>query len=98
MRKHILRHILIILGLLIIIAAGVWFWISRPDVARLSVDAVSGLRPQIAPPRPETIPTIEVADAVGWAQGATPTPAAGLSVGAFARGLDHPRWLYRLPN
>lgn len=92
------KHILIILGLLVVIAAGIWFWISRPDVARLSVDAVSGQRPQIAPPRPETIPTIKVADAVGWAQGATPTPAAGLSVSAFARGLDHPRWLYRLPN
>jgi glucose/arabinose dehydrogenase len=27
-----------------------------------------------------------------------PTPAPGLRVQAFATGLDHPRWLYRLPN
>jgi len=27
-----------------------------------------------------------------------PTPAAGLRVQAFATDLDHPRWLYRLPN
>ena len=27
-----------------------------------------------------------------------PTPAAGLRVTAFARGLDHPRWLHVLPN
>jgi glucose/arabinose dehydrogenase len=28
----------------------------------------------------------------------TPTPAAGLTVAAFATGLDHPRWLYGRPN
>jgi glucose/arabinose dehydrogenase len=27
-----------------------------------------------------------------------PTPAAGLEVAAFAEDLDHPRWLYVLPN
>jgi glucose/arabinose dehydrogenase len=27
-----------------------------------------------------------------------PAPAAGLRVQPFATGLDHPRWLYRLPN
>ena len=27
-----------------------------------------------------------------------PTPAAGLSVTALAKGLDHPRWLFVLPN
>ena len=27
-----------------------------------------------------------------------PTAAEGLAVTAFARGLDHPRWLYVLPN
>jgi glucose/arabinose dehydrogenase len=27
-----------------------------------------------------------------------PTPAAGLAVGEFAAGLDHPRWLHVLPN
>jgi len=28
----------------------------------------------------------------------TPRAAAGLAVNAFATGLDHPRWLYVLPN
>lgn len=41
---------------------------------------------------------INVATAKGWAQGATPTAADGMSVAAFASGLDHPRWLYVLPN
>src|SRR5262249_45432844 len=36
--------------------------------------------------------------AKGWSDGATPTPAADLSVKAYATGLQHPRWLYVLPN
>jgi glucose/arabinose dehydrogenase len=35
---------------------------------------------------------------VHWADNEAPTPAAGLAVVAFARGLDHPRWLHVLPN
>lgn len=92
------KHLLIILGILVVAGAGFWLWLSAPDRAQLPLDAVTGKRPQITPPRIQTFPTIKVADAVGWPQGAAPTPAAGLAVKAFARGLDHPRWLYRLPN
>jgi glucose/arabinose dehydrogenase len=35
---------------------------------------------------------------VGWSAGQKPTAAAGLSVAAFASGLNHPRWVYVLPN
>ena len=35
---------------------------------------------------------------MGWTGGDTPAPAAGTQVTAFARGLDHPRWLHVLPN
>src|SRR3569833_1491395 len=80
------NKILIALGMLAVFLAGLWYWLSRPDEAKLSA------------PRDQTIPTVKIADAVGWAAGAAPTPAAGLAVQAFARGLDHPRWLYRLPN
>lgn len=34
----------------------------------------------------------------GWPAEAKPTAAAGLSVTAYATALDHPRWLYVLPN
>jgi glucose/arabinose dehydrogenase len=34
----------------------------------------------------------------GWPAGAHPVAAEGLSLTAFAQGLDHPRWLYVLPN
>ncbi|HSI16848.1 MAG TPA: sorbosone dehydrogenase family protein, partial [Sphingomonas sp.] len=92
------NKILIALGMLAVILAGFWFWLSRPDEAKLSVEAVMGKRPKITEPRDQTFPTVQIADAVGWAAGAAPTPAAGLAVQAFARNLDHPRWLYRLPN
>jgi glucose/arabinose dehydrogenase len=41
---------------------------------------------------------VPVAPAKGGPANATPRPAAGLAVTAFARGLSHPRWLYVLPN
>ena len=34
----------------------------------------------------------------GWPAGAKPLAAAGTAVAAFATALDHPRWLYVLPN
>ena len=90
--------LLIIVGILAVIAGGLWLAFGGTDVARLSVDAVSGAKPKITDPREQTIPTVKVADAVGWANGAKPTPAAGLAVNEFAGKLDHPRWLYELPN
>jgi len=57
-----------------------------------------GPDPQLPEPRSGLFPVIRIAPAVGWPQGRMPTPAEGLRVQAFAEGLDHPRWLYRLPN
>ena len=68
------------------------------DTAQLPADAGVGPRPQIPEPRRDAIPTVHIAAAKGWANGAMPQAAAGLSVRPFAEGLDHPRWLYVLPN
>nr|WP_312052441.1 sorbosone dehydrogenase family protein [Brevundimonas diminuta] len=57
-----------------------------------------GAAPNLPPPQPQAVPTVKIARAVGWPQGQTPVAAAGLAVNAFATGLDHPRWLYVLPN
>jgi glucose/arabinose dehydrogenase len=59
-----------------------------------------GFGPNPALPAPERslIPTVNIAPAEPWPQGAHPTPAAGLAATAYASGLDHPRWLYVLPN
>ena len=68
------------------------------EVAKLPVEAGMGPDPQLPPPNTTLIPTVNTAKAVGWQDGAQPTPAAGLAVTAYASGLDHPRWLYVLPN
>jgi glucose/arabinose dehydrogenase len=57
-----------------------------------------GPNPQLPEPQPSLLPTVNIAPAASWPEGAKPTPAAGLEVTEFAGGLDHPRWLYTLPN
>jgi glucose/arabinose dehydrogenase len=57
-----------------------------------------GPNPQLPVPQQSLIPTVHVAKAVGWPQGMQPTAPAGFKVTAFASGLDHPRWVYVLPN
>jgi len=91
-------RLLVIVALLAIVIGGLWFAFGRPDTARLAVEAVSGTKPRITDPRSQTIPTIKVADPIGWQGAAKPVAPAGLSVNAFADKLDHPRWLYQLPN
>ncbi len=93
-----LKHILAVLGLLVLAAIGLFVWLAWPDKARLGITSVEGARPTISEPRNQVIPTIKVADAVGWSGAAKPIAAAGLQLQAFADKLDHPRWLYRLPN
>jgi glucose/arabinose dehydrogenase len=66
--------------------------------APLPEDAGYGPDPKLPQPHSSLIPTIRTAEAIGWKPGETPTPAAGWRVTAFASGLDHPRWLYQLPN
>ncbi len=92
------QRLLILLAIVVVALAVAWFALTRPDVARLAPEAVSGAKPNLTEPRIQSIPTVKVAKVVGWRDGAMPVPAAGLAVGAFATGLDHPRWLYELPN
>lgn len=68
------------------------------DRAKLQVSQGMGPSPELPPPVQPAIPTVKVADAIGWPAGRSPTAAPGLAVTAFARGLDHPRWLAVLPN
>ena len=57
-----------------------------------------GTSPELPPPKRSWLPTLNIAKAEGWPAGETPKAAAGLKAEAFATGLDHPRWLYTLPN
>ena len=58
-----------------------------------------GPHPQLpAPTKPFLLPMFDTPKAVGWPAGAAPKAPAGFTVSRMADGLDHPRWLYVLPN
>ena len=81
--------------LIVVLAAGL---VACGESSTLQVSDGTGPAPKLPEPNKTLMPTVNIAEAVGWPQGAKPTPAQGLQVGAFAEGLDHPRWLYVLPN
>ncbi|MFZ0614468.1 MAG: sorbosone dehydrogenase family protein [Desulfobacterales bacterium] len=66
--------------------------------AQLPVAAGTGPNPYLPPPEHYLLPTVNIAPAKGWPIGGRPTAAEGTEVTLFADGLDHPRWLYVLPN
>ncbi|MBW8873869.1 MAG: sorbosone dehydrogenase family protein [Acidobacteria bacterium] len=68
------------------------------SAARLPVSAGTGPHPELPAPDKALIPVVHVVTAKGWPEGGKPATAAGTAVAALARGLDHPRWLYVLPN
>ena len=68
------------------------------DMAQVPVSAGTGPTPRLPAPNKTLIPTVNIAPARGWPAGSAPQGAAGTRVNAFASGLEHPRWLYVLPN
>ena len=64
----------------------------------LPVTVGMGPDPVLPPPDPSLLPVVEIAPAVGWPEDGAPSAAAGLAVNRFAAELEHPRWLYVLPN
>jgi glucose/arabinose dehydrogenase len=68
------------------------------DQARVPLANGFGANPELPPPSRSLIPTVNIAPAQGWPADGSPTPAAGLTVARYADQLQHPRWLYVLPN
>ena len=68
------------------------------DTATLAPAQGMGATPTLPQPKTSLIPTVKIAPAQGWPDGTMPTAVAGLAVTALARDLDHPRWVYVLPN
>ncbi len=68
------------------------------DTAKLPVDSGTGPTPLLPAPTRALVPTVNVAQAKPWPDSNQPVAAQGTAVKAFAAGLDHPRWLYVLPN
>jgi glucose/arabinose dehydrogenase len=58
-----------------------------------------GPNPVLVPQKSDgLVPTVNIAPAMPWPEGAMPRAPAGFRVTALARGLAHPRWVYTLPN
>ncbi len=66
--------------------------------ARLPASSGFGSKPELPQPAPSLIPLINVVRGTGWKADQKPVAAESLKVNAFARDLNHPRWLYVLPN
>ncbi len=57
-----------------------------------------GPEPALPPPVHSLVPTVHIAPATGWPDNRTPHAAPDLRVARFADHLEHPRWIYVLPN
>jgi glucose/arabinose dehydrogenase len=89
---------LLVVCAVIVVAALAAFFLTSGDKAALPETAAIGPSPTIPEPTKTVVPTVHIAPAKGWPEGAQPKPASDLAVTAFATGLTHPRWLYVLPN
>ncbi len=68
------------------------------EQATVSVEQGYGPSPTLPAPKTSIFPTVNIAKATSWPEGATPKAAEGFAVKAFAKGLDHPRTIFTLPN
>jgi len=98
MRRHRTSRVIMALAIIVIIGGLGLFFVTRGDSARLPDTASLGPSPTLPEPAKSLMPTVHIAFAKGWPEGSIPTAASGLAVEALASGLDHPRWLYVLPN
>jgi glucose/arabinose dehydrogenase len=62
------------------------------------VRAEIGANPKLPEPQQYLLPPMHVAKVAPWGKDETPTVSQGLQVHALARGFEHPRSLYVLPN
>ena len=94
----VLKKALIFIGVLVLVLAVVGYFLLRGNQAEFTDAQLTGPDPVIAEADEETIPTMGLAEPIGWNDDAAPTPAEGLSVNRFAEGLTHPRTMLVLDN
>ncbi|RPF71383.1 PQQ-dependent sugar dehydrogenase [Aurantiacibacter spongiae] len=92
------KKIFIAVVVLIVLVGAFLWWASRGDEAQLPLEATTGTDPTLVAPDPQWIPTVGIAEPVGWGADQKPQAAEGLAVNRFAEGLDHPRVIYAMPN
>ena len=88
--------IALVVILLVVLVAG--YFLTRGDTADVPFDDVVGTDPTLQEAEAESVPTVAIAEPVGWGDNEVPVAAEGLAVSRFADGLDHPRTLQALPN
>jgi len=66
--------------------------------SRVPVSEGIGPHPELPAPDGSLVPVVNVVTAKGWALGQTPVAADGALVTPLATHLEHPRWVYVLPN
>jgi len=81
-----------------ICALSVMLLFSVGQVCAQSYEIGFGPHPELPEPEKHLLPTLNTAKAVGWPKDQMPVAANGYQVQAFAKDLDHPRWIYVLPN
>lgn len=86
-----------LLGFVVWLATSAW---AQSDAASSSHSSLEGygIKPELPAPETTLLPTVNVATAKAWPVNTKPTPVDGTQVNAFATDLQHPRWLYLLPN
>ena len=89
--KHTVRSLAMLFSTMITLSA-------CGEMAKLPPSAGFGANPTLPEPNPTLLPTVNIAPAKGWPENVKPLSAPGTAVTAFAKDLDHPRWLYVLPN
>jgi glucose/arabinose dehydrogenase len=95
---RLLKKIAIGLVAIVVILIALGWWLTRGVPAEYSVLDVSGTDPTLAEGDAQTIPTVWVAEPIGWPDDAAPDAAEGLKVTRFAEGLEHPRVIYAMPG
>lgn len=93
-----MRKLLQALGIILVIIAGfaIYAWYGNPS-DRPITDTM-GADPVLAEPEERSVPSVSLADTIGWKKGEAPAPGKQLAVSRFAEGLDHPRTMLTLPN
>src|SRR5215510_615747 len=93
-KKLIVPNLLARLGLFFVLVTGLVGCADKSQDPSVGY----GPNPELPTPHPPLIPVLNAPNAIGWSEGQKPVAAEGMEVNAFANGLDHPRWLYVLPN
>ncbi|MCW1429282.1 PQQ-dependent sugar dehydrogenase [Novosphingobium sp. JCM 18896] len=93
-----LRKPLITLGVILVLLLGFFLWVRHGNPSDRPSDATTGKDPLLVEADVERIPSVGLAETIGWKANEAPKPAQGLAVARFAEGLDHPRTLLALPN